>query len=430
MGRPNEQLNRYNQMQSFTPENYFAVRSPLLSIVNAYDIMHKIAETDSEESFIAIIKDLFSRRLLREAICNASSDLYTQLLNWQAGGLHDKKREHKLAISLYKYFLRMCTRCTPFGLFAGIATGHFADHSNIVLNGMHSHAFNSRLDMKCMAELVSRISNMPGIRDQLLFYPNNSIYRVNDKYRYVEHVLVNKARQYNISSVDRSAYLDKVLELAITGISLGSLAQQTADNEVTEEDCLAFANELVNAQILVSELEPTVTGEDYFIKLLTKLGRLDGTENVIIALEEIQHSLITEKDLISRFDKVASIIQEIDPSVSKSDLLQTDTFLSAGEVCLKYESVQLLNNEMEELYVLSTSNSNANLENFQNRFSMKYEEREMPLLEVLDTELGIGYASGSNEDKDHAPLINDIKTTGKARIKFNYTRLYEFQLKK
>ena len=55
----------------------------------------------------------------REALYLASPDLYTFT------GDKTEDAEEKGDAAALKYFLRACSRCTPFGLFAGCSTGRF-----------------------------------------------------------------------------------------------------------------------------------------------------------------------------------------------------------------------------------------------------------------------------------------------------------------
>jgi hypothetical protein len=58
-----------------------------------------------------------------EAIFLASPDLHTQLHERLNGSLTDKKKIKRLHYALMRYILRMSTRPTPFGLFAGFNVG-------------------------------------------------------------------------------------------------------------------------------------------------------------------------------------------------------------------------------------------------------------------------------------------------------------------
>src|SRR5689334_8056521 len=60
---------------------------------------------------------IFSDPLLQDSICLASKPLY-ESLRAQLSGLQADS-PIKTYLSLYKYLIRLSSRCTPFGLFAG-----------------------------------------------------------------------------------------------------------------------------------------------------------------------------------------------------------------------------------------------------------------------------------------------------------------------
>lgn len=67
-----------------------------------------------------------------------------------------------------------------------------------------------------------------------------------------------------------------------------------------------------------------------------------------------------------------------------------------------------LKSTMEFLNKLTPLRQNEVLKKFQEDFFYRYEEREVPLMEVLDPELGLGYPSKSM-DGDEAPLIEELE---------------------
>jgi hypothetical protein len=54
-----------------------------------------------------------------EAIFLASPVLHAELVKYREGQLKDERAIHDLSCSVGKYYLRMSSRCTPFGLFSG-----------------------------------------------------------------------------------------------------------------------------------------------------------------------------------------------------------------------------------------------------------------------------------------------------------------------
>ena len=70
---------------------------------------------------------------------------------------------------------------------------------------------------------------------------------------------------------------------------------------------------------------------------------------------------------------------------------------------------------------------------FKEAFLERYEEREIPLMEALDTELGIGYATNDVYTSDINPLVDDLRIVGKPKsldfdLKWNFFQ--SFLLKK
>src|SRR5690606_20264688 len=103
------------------PLDFFLLRRPLLPTDLLYDLNKEIGLNPG--SFDERILSLFSQPLLAEAVSLASPGLYNAFLRLKEN--REAKGGKKILNALYKYLIRMCTRATPYGLFAGIATGEF-----------------------------------------------------------------------------------------------------------------------------------------------------------------------------------------------------------------------------------------------------------------------------------------------------------------
>jgi lantibiotic biosynthesis protein len=352
-----------------------------------------------------------------------------------------KKNENdeKVKLSLKKYSQRASSRCTPFGMFAGCGVGEWHETNNAVLSDT---SFNrqTRLDMNVTCEIAQLLSQHKVIKKHLLYFPNNSYYEIADKVRYVEYTLVNKMRSYQITAVEQSEYLSEIFEKAKDGISYLNIIQLLLKYEVDEEEATAFIDELIQSQVLLSNLYPNVTGNEFFkiiVKTLkdiqTKINHED-IDKYIQLLEKIEKDILTidqnKSNAIESYKAVYLDVKQILPNVTEENLFQTDLYYDYKVASLQATNQLKLMDTMQFLNKLYPTNNNSTLSKFRENFSKRYESQEKPLLEVLDTECGIGFKSKDNTGINI--LADDIYATGKSsgeyELKWNAT--YSFLFKK
>ena len=80
-----------------------------------YKVMQKYM---IREPYFKANEDVEKSNIFREAILIASKSLYNDMKKYEDGKIRDNKKKEDIRMSLLKYSLRMCTRATPFGIFA------------------------------------------------------------------------------------------------------------------------------------------------------------------------------------------------------------------------------------------------------------------------------------------------------------------------
>ncbi|HEU5166813.1 MAG TPA: lantibiotic dehydratase, partial [Chitinophagaceae bacterium] len=156
----------------YQPQESFVVRNPLFPIEKFFNWKagsDNDAET-SKEILRRSLREFYLQPLAQEALYIGSPDLHEQLLLWLDNKIDKPDKKEKLELSLAKYLIRMCTRCTPFGLFASCSAGNFSDATEIMLADKASLQRLGRLDMDYVCQLHSHLLKLKEIRDQLLFY--------------------------------------------------------------------------------------------------------------------------------------------------------------------------------------------------------------------------------------------------------------------
>jgi thiopeptide-type bacteriocin biosynthesis protein len=354
----------------------------------------------------------------KEAIYIASPVLYDELVKWHNQELKEEKELEKLISSLYKYYTRMQSRCTPYGLFAACGSGTWKEESRIRLSDKEKR--HTRLDMNYLCALAQQLNTHPVLLPRLRFYPNNSAYIVGETMRYVEYSYVNNRRMHQITGVHFSTYLDKVLKKAVSGARIKDLAALLISDDITEEEAEDFIKELIQSQLLVSELEPAVTGDEFSYQLIDSLKKINEEhhpeiEQIIQLLESTQEQIkmidASESNEAGVYRVIYEQLKTLGTTIEENQLFQTDLYRNVTEAALNSSIQKNLSAAITFLDKFSPGGENANLKKFKENFYNQYENAELPLLQVLDTETGIGYTG-----KDSAgvnKLLDDLYIPGK-----------------
>jgi lantibiotic biosynthesis protein len=407
-----------------------------------------LSPTPNEESLKQLIQD----DGFLEAIYLASPVLHEECIKWREGKIALQKDIQKIGRSLIKYYTRMTSRSTPFGLFSGCSVVPWIDDPTHLEVSSRETRRHTRLDMHYLCALAQKMATMPGIRESLVYYRNNSIYSIGEEIRYVEYTYIQARRTHQISSVTRSGYLSAVLDKA-DGVAYDELVRQLVGDDINEEEATAFINELIAAQLLISELEPAITGPEFIYQLIAALKKANGGGNegeggegggneglrnegitYIIAILEEAVRLLKDIDRqgtnnAEKYRRVMELLDKLEASYEESKLFQTDLVRVTNSGGVRRGGVhnglrEQLAESLTVLNKLSAPAEHASLQSFMRRFSERYEDKEMPLLEVLDTETGIGYLE---KNGDIAPLVEDLQVQGKTaetRIPWNVLEQY------
>lgn len=379
--------------------NDFVVRRPFFSIKKLKEILNA---TD-------VISEITSNDIFLEAIYLSSPELYYEVIKWKQS---ENKKQLPLALknTLLKYFIRMCSRSTPFGLFSGVDTGCFStiplektfdEHLKVVRD--------TKPDMHFLVSLAKYLENIPQLKTQLLFYPNNSIYVVGDKIRYIEYSYHKGKRGYIISSAPLSPELKNLLSCSQKGLTIPELCNLFINEKITPDDSREFIDELIENQVLVSELEPSLTGEDFTNHIISVLEKYQITKELSLVREiqkEIQKLDLQTRNTLPQYKKVEGLISKFPIAYEKKYLLQTDLYYNHATE-LNKEWKKKLWKALKFINKVTLPYKNSRLIQFKTAFYKRFENREIPLALALDTEIGIGYLQ-NKQNKGLHPYLDDL----------------------
>ncbi|MDF2551630.1 MAG: lantibiotic dehydratase [Chryseobacterium sp.] len=404
----------------------YVVRTPLFSRRSFQEEAVKKAFSDIE------LKEICSNVIFQEAIYLASPNLYKELKNWLDSEKELSSSQHqKLKNTILKYYIRMSTRCTPFGLFSGVGLGKFNQEeteNNNLSDNSQLQVRDTKLDMHLLVSLSKILEKNPDIRSQLLYFPNNSIYKIGKRIRYVEYEYKEGKRDYIISSAPLSAELSKILDFSKRGKTIFQIAEILTGNDISNEEAKEFIEELIDNQVLVSELEPNVSGCYYLDILISVLKKIEAKTEVQI-LKNIKEKL-NQLDL--HFGNPASLYLEIEDLIKsfKTDyeqkyLFQTDVYLK-DEFTISTHWKKEIKKSLSFLNKITLQSQDTPFKHFKKAFYDRFETQEIPLSYVLDTEIGIGYLQNTSVKGIH-PYLEDLKLPNSQKKQNLHIQLTPFQ---
>lgn len=351
-----------------------------------------------------------------EALYLASPALHEECAKWQRGEPTDVRKLERMRHALARYYTRLTSRCTPFGLFAGCSVIDWGETSAIQLAPARNTR-HTRLDMHYLCALGQQLAERDELRRWLRYYPNTSLYHTGDEVRYVEQYYSEGNCLHQLTAIAVSEPLLRALGLAREGPTLAELVASLLEPDATPAEVAAFVEELIQAQILVSELAPTVTGAEYFHHLQAVMGRLQAAvpaaRTVAAQLAEV-HLLLAALDQrpvneVADYERVVAALAPFGVVTKAGMLFQTDATqgLAADEPATLDQAVQAtLRHALEVLAYLVPPLHRSRLTDFTQRFQARYEERAVPLLEALDSESGLAYTARSASR--YSALVHDL----------------------
>jgi thiopeptide-type bacteriocin biosynthesis protein len=413
------------QRAGFSPSGFFALRTPLLPfdelLAWGKDLQAPAALADPtriEEALAADrarlrerLRSVIERAEVREALFVASPDLEERLPVWLDEP--DSEAGQKMERALVRYFARMAGRATPFGLFAGCSIGTLGTTTRLSLAERGRYCRHTRLDMDYVVALTAALAHDSQLRPTLTFRPNTSLYRANGRVRYCEVRRNGKGWTHHRIALEPSDYLAATLERAGPGARPEALvaALLKTDPEAAREEAAEYVGELISSQVLVSELVPAVTGPEPIHGLAASLRepaadmgqRLAQTQADLEAIDTAGLGVAPRCYL-----DMARQLASLPAPIELPRLFQVDMIKPVVEATLGRAVLDEIHRGVEVLHRLTRGPGKDLLARFREAFRGRYESREVPLVEALDEEHGVGFDTLDGKGLDASTLLDGL----------------------
>jgi thiopeptide-type bacteriocin biosynthesis protein len=399
----------------YEPLDSLQVRTPLFP-VEAYLALGQ-AENATADALAV------SNPRVQRALAVGSLALLDELKRASASSRDHARGQRKLL----RYLVRMATRPTPYGLFVGVGIAHFGDATDLQL-AEHAYTTQTRPDMGWLLNLVWMLERLPEVRMHLCLFANTAAYVRRGRIFLLEPLSVRPQKATEAVSIRATGVAMRALRLARLPVAYPELVEAllTSTPGATHAQVDGLISTLWQHTLLISDLQPPLTIASPASYLKERLAAVPPLASVARRLEEYLQAIDAwdhapesaggepYRALIEQAQQITALVEQLagpqlacavgevtgssagEKTVSKdprsSVLLQVDTALQlAGKHITRTLSEEVARAAELMLRLSPVPGGFSHIQTFRQAFVARYgEEREVPLLEALDPQLGLG----------------------------------------
>nr|WP_295933711.1 lantibiotic dehydratase [uncultured Dyadobacter sp.] len=354
------------------------IRRPLLA-ENLLASVNRALRADPSSLEKQIIR-VMNIPLFQEALYLASPDLYRHGIDLSEG--RPVTGKHQVLISIYKYLIRACTRSTPFGLFAGYCQASLAELTQIEFSGRFKK--HTTLSGQVLTQIGS-ISAQE--RNESLSQPlsiNSSLYKGAGGYRYaIRDRSQPDAQALAFREIEDDPDLKTVLDCCKPSASWQTIQQTLTSSGVSQQGALDLIQALIKEQVLVCGKEQPLSLQAFQSQLLSHAG--GSFRPVFESYDRVRQ---TKADGAQRFAPLEKALK--DTGITATAPVQIDLQLRTRHCSLRSTEINRIIKEVGKLLV-GRPPHDEQLSDFIKKFTARFETRQIPLMQALDPDTGVGF---------------------------------------
>ncbi len=398
--------------QLYEPLDFVTVRAPLLPIETFLALSDQgLFPTEAASATQGAVEFETASLVPRDAriqlaLAVGSQSLFEALSRPVVKARRDRERRS----TLLRYLIRMSTRPTPFGLFAGVALATWGPQTDIAIANAPPRR-RTRPDMAWLFNFVARLAARPEIRKQLRLVTNSAVFFRAGRAFLSERLARTEGDEVSEVSIRATGAVQRVLALARQPMSYQALAAEllTTVSGATEARVESLLENLWEQTFLLTDLRPSLTHPapahdvaDYLSHIPE--ARADWLELQAILEAAAAWDNLDEVEAVDGYHRLLAQANRIATCESKTPVQVDMNLPLVGQSVA--QAVGEAAARMAELLLRLTPfpAGSPQLIAYRQAFEARYGMgREGPLLELLDPHIGLGpldlqHPSGAAEE--------------------------------
>ncbi|HEN4292109.1 TPA: lantibiotic dehydratase, partial [Streptococcus agalactiae] len=346
-------------------------------------------------SFLETIRE---NKIFQEQLFVASRSLYESLQKYYSGDSMKRKKINQLSESVYKYYKRSKERSTPFGLFSETSIGSFSSTEKLNLNGKTLKKV--LLDSEWLIRLVFKIEKE--YSRELAYKINPANYQFGDRVVQLFSINDTKIEEVNIKFTkvyqlidelccDKYVYFNCIIEKLVESYG-----------EEYRDIATSYIMSLIDSHFLISNINSELIMNFKFEEFISKVKEIDKQNLYYFKLIAISNLIVeySELEIGDGIEKLKEIYKLMSSLVETPNFLQIDLY-NDGQIQLGNENKTQIVEFAEFLVSNSDHVKRTYLDDYKEKFLDKYGvNREVQLMELFDSNLGIGSPYGYQHPKN------------------------------
>jgi thiopeptide-type bacteriocin biosynthesis protein len=301
----------------------------------------------------------------------------------------DPKASHHLG-SLLRYLIRMSTRPTPYGMFAGVALGRWGSKTTLALAPARPRT-RTRPDMEWLYRMVSELEARPGVRRHLRLVANSCAFVRGGRVWLPEKAFGGNETPLSVRATRMVEQALSAARLPIPWQALFACLREAAPDAPSEK-IEKLIDELCSQTLLLTDLRPALTMPEPARYVAERLFEIPGAEDRI---KELRWLL----DWCDGWDRqpddeasAAYCAMAARTGMASRPAVQVDMAIETAGREINRAVGREAARAAELLLRLSPLPSGASYWTaYRNAFHVRYGvNREVPVLELLDGSFGLG----------------------------------------
>jgi thiopeptide-type bacteriocin biosynthesis protein len=200
------------------------------------------------------------------------------------------------------------------------------------------------------------------------------------------------------------------------GASLAAISDAISAVGVDPIEANEFARELVDAQVLVDDMELAVTADSPIAELVHRLEGRAGVQDTVSCIDSVSKACARLDESLTALPEayeatlapIANLLGQ--PAANAASFVQVDAFVPSGHLRIPQMVVDEAIRAVQFVRRMSPRSAimESELKTFRETFKERYGQQWISLAEALDDETGIGFLSREIQVRDAAPLLDGL----------------------